>query len=140
MPWKFIEIEKKNIWNLKGTCSKTKEKGINRKISAFDVNYGIYFTRETGYFHIYTRASHLWKFKDLCLTREIHSIFNVKSILYINALNKHLSHIYSHILGILPTGQMFHIPHFVFVRHVTWKAFLSTRTSKSNVMFAIANF
>ena len=29
-----------------------------RKFNAFDVEYGIYFTRETGFFHIFTRASH----------------------------------------------------------------------------------
>ena len=43
---------------LNKTCSKTKENVINIKFSAFDVEYGIYFT-ETGFFHIFTRALHL---------------------------------------------------------------------------------
>ena len=35
---------------------------------------------ETGIFHIFTRASHLWKYKKSCLTNEINPIFNVKPL------------------------------------------------------------
>ena len=35
---------------LKETCSKTQENVINRKFNAFDIKYGINFTRETESF------------------------------------------------------------------------------------------
>ena len=35
---------------LKETCSKTQENVINRKFNAFDIKYGIYFTRESESF------------------------------------------------------------------------------------------
>ena len=58
------------IW--KKDVQKTQENIINRKFSAFDVEYGIYFTRETG--------SALVTYKKYCLTYEINSIFNIKPL------------------------------------------------------------
>ena len=69
---------------MKDTCSKTKEIVINRKFNACDIEYRIYISRETEFFHIFTCAKHDWKYKKFCLNCEINSIFNVKplNILY----------------------------------------------------------
>ena len=71
---------------IKHVHAKTKENVINIKFSAFDVEYGIYFT-ETGFFHIFTHTLHSWKYNKImtCLTSEINSKFNVKplNILYL---------------------------------------------------------
>ena len=55
--------------------------------NGFDVECGIYFTRDTRFFfHIFTRASHSWKYEKSCLARELNPTFNFNplSIPYIS--------------------------------------------------------
>ena len=46
----------------------------------FDVEYGIYFTRETGFFIFSRMRSTSENITKSCLTSEIHSIFKVKTL------------------------------------------------------------
>ena len=63
---KWFEVEYRNV--------------INSKFRTLDVEYGIYFMSETGFlFFVFTNAKHEWKYQKIGLTREVNSIFNVKS-------------------------------------------------------------
>ena len=46
----------RSILDLKETRLKFKQNVINKNLNAFVVEYGIYFMRETGFFHLFTRV------------------------------------------------------------------------------------
>ena len=52
--------------------TKIKENVMNRKFLDFDVKYRIYFTFETGFFPIFTRASISWIYQKSCITHKFH--------------------------------------------------------------------
>jgi hypothetical protein len=57
------------------TCVKTKENVINRTFNALSMNMEFISLIRQDFYNIFTRASHSWKYKKSCLTREINSIF-----------------------------------------------------------------
>ena len=51
----------RSIEDLKETCLKFKQNVINKKCNAFVVEYGIYFTREAGFFSYFHSCFELVK-------------------------------------------------------------------------------